>query len=691
MSSILQLASGRPRQPISPASQRHLLAGALGLLFVLSAGLAGQHWRESAAPPGQTDPAVPLAVAAPANPPVTANTALQQFTAGGHLLGFGVGQVYLASGSHALQVQFLDAQPVAPQSASAGGAGQPPKAPALSEVRYPNLWPGVDLSYRAASDGIAESVWRLAPGADVEQIRLRYNRPLALNSDGSLAIRFDTGVLNESAPVAWQERDGQRQPVAVAFALKGEQELGFTLGAHDSGLPVWIDPTLTWNTFLGGVGDDFGYAIATGDDGFVYVAGKSNATWGNPVRAYTGGDHDAYVAKLDSNGKLIWHTFLGGAGADLARGIVVDGSGNVWAAGQSNATWGNDATVRGFSGGDEAFVARLDRNGALVWNAFLGAKDGRDSGAAIAVDGAGKVYVGGTSSQTWCANPPPSDCAAPVRAHSGGNDAFAAHLDSDGTLIWYTFLGSSASDAGRGIAVNSVGQVYVSGASGRISSRTWCPKKTPPADCPDPAPVQLHKAGQDAFAAQLDDHGKLLWYTFLGGSGKDTGAAIAVDGDGRIYVSGSSSSAWGKAPARAYRLNQDAFAAQLDASGALVWHTFLGGVGDDIGRAIAADGSGRIFVSGGSDASWGSPARAFSGYKDAFAVQLDSTGKLISNTFLGGLVYKGAGFDMGYGIAVDATGQVYATGFSTGTWGAPLRGFTPNSFDAFVARLKARP
>ena len=206
MSSVLQLASGRPRQPISPASQRHLLAGALGLLLALSAGLAGQHWRESAAPPGQTDPAAPLAVAAPANPPVTANTALQQFTAGGHLLGFGVGQVYLASGSHALQVQFLDAQPVAPQSASAGGAGQPPKAPALSEVRYPNLWPGVDLSYRAASDGIAESVWRLAPGADVEQIRLRYNRPLALNSDGSLAIRFDTGVLNESAPVAWQER-----------------------------------------------------------------------------------------------------------------------------------------------------------------------------------------------------------------------------------------------------------------------------------------------------------------------------------------------------------------------------------------------------------------------------------------------------------------------------------------------------
>lgn len=257
MATVLQRNPDASVSPSPRSANCRAIGWALGFVLALSAGLAGRGWMDPAThPTGPADglpqnarpaqPAVDLGVIPPATAP------LQQFTAGGHVLGFGVGQVYLASGSHALQVSFIDAQPVTPQSDSAGGDGQPHKAPALAEVRYPDLWPGIELSYRAAPGGIAESVWRVAPGANLAQVRLRYNRPLALSPDGSLAIRFETGVLNESAPVAWQERDGKHQPVNVTFALKGEQDVGFTLGAHDSSLPVWIDPTLTWNTFLGG-------------------------------------------------------------------------------------------------------------------------------------------------------------------------------------------------------------------------------------------------------------------------------------------------------------------------------------------------------------------------------------------------------------------------------------------------------
>ena len=239
---------------------------------------------------------------------------LQQYAAAGHVLGFTAGAVYVATGSHALRVEFVNAKPVGPVSDQPGGdAGRGDArqaAPALTEVRYPGLWPGIDLSYRAAPGGIAESVWTVAPGADLGQARLRYNRPLALDQDGRLQIRYPDGMMTESAPRAWQEQDGRRLPVAVAFALHGERELGFTLGAHEPGLPVQIDPTLTWNTFLGGSGNDLGYGIAVDSSGNVYVAGTSNTSWGSPLQAF-GGGVDAFAAKLDSSGARQWHTFLG--------------------------------------------------------------------------------------------------------------------------------------------------------------------------------------------------------------------------------------------------------------------------------------------------------------------------------------------------------------------------------------------
>ena len=419
-------------------------------------------------------------------------------------------------------------------------------------------------------------------------------------------------------------------------------------------------PSLTWNTFLGGSGNDYGISIALDGSGNVYVTGASTTTWGNPVRAYVGG-YEAFVAKLNSSGTLIWNTFLGGSGEDDGYGIAVDGSGNIYVTGMGDGTWGSP--VQAYGGGSyDTFAAKLNSStGALVWNSFLGGS-GDDYSNGIALDGSGNVYVTGSSNATW---------GSPVQAYGGGsNDAFAAKLNSStGALTWNTFLGGSGYDEGYGITVGGIGNVYVTGDS----NATWG------------SPEGAYSGGYDAFAANLNSStGVLTWNTFLGGSGGDYGSGIAIDGSGNLYVTGDTNATWGS-PVGAYSGSWDAFAVKLNSStGALTWNSFLGGSGIDQGLGIAVDGSGNIYVTGHSTANWGNPMSPFSGgNRDAFAAKLNSsTGALTWNTFLGG-----SGTDYGNGIAVDGGGNVYVTGDSTATWGSPVGAYT-GGYDAFAVKVK---
>jgi hypothetical protein len=241
-------------------------------------------------------------------------------------------------------------------------------------------------------------------------------------------------------------------------------------------------------------------------------------------------------------------------------------------------------------------------------------------------------------------------------------------LGSDGTLLWNNLLGGDGDDKGLGIALDGGENVYVAGSS----TTSWG------------SPVRAHAGDSydDAFVAKLNSDGLLIWNTFLGGDWSDSGHAIAVDGNGNIYVAGSSFSTWGS-PARAHAGGyEDAFVAKLNSDGLLTWNTFLGGDGYDEGFDIALDGGWNVFVSGKSDSPWGSPVRAYTAESDAFAARLSSEGALIWNTFLGG-----DGSDRGLGIVMDGRWNVYVTGYSASTWGSPVRAHAGDSSDAFVAKL----
>jgi hypothetical protein len=215
--------------------------------------------------------------------------------------------------------------------------------------------------------------------------------------------------------------------------------------------------------------------------GNVFVAGTSSSSWGSPVQAYAGGaiSSNAFAAKLNGNGGLIWNTFLGG-GSDQGTGIAVDPAGNVYVAGYGFAAWGTP--VRPYSAGADAFAAQLTNGGGLIWNTFLGGSV-QDVGNAIAVD-CGNVYVAGSSLGTW---------GSPVRAYTAGQDAFAARISNPHTptigsinpnqgtqgqtldnviITGANFTGATAVSFGDSIIINSF---YVSSNSQITVSVTTTP------------------------------------------------------------------------------------------------------------------------------------------------------------------------------------------------------------------------
>jgi len=242
-------------------------------------------------------PAVQAVQAVPDTSPEPAE--LVQFTAGGHVLGFQPDGAYLAAGDHVLQVAFDGATGVAPVADQPPSSDDPTQP--LGRVTYPRLWDGVSLTYEQTAGGVAKSSYLLEPGAKVDQIRLRYNVPVQLDAGGNLLFGFETGQMSESAPVAWQDINGQRIPVEVAFhivpsplSLPGrgagsEGLVGFALGAYNPTYPLIIDPILQWHTFLGAAtGMHEAYAIAVSGNGDVYLTGCLGDRRSMPTREKKG-------------------------------------------------------------------------------------------------------------------------------------------------------------------------------------------------------------------------------------------------------------------------------------------------------------------------------------------------------------------------------------------------------------------
>ncbi|HEX2042770.1 MAG TPA: SBBP repeat-containing protein [Acidimicrobiales bacterium] len=547
--------------------------------------------------------------------------------------------------------------------------------PSYTRVGYRGVWDGVDVVYHGRGHRL-EYDFVVAPGADPDVVELSFDgaEGARVGGGGELVVTLPGGEARMARPVVYQEEGGGRRPVAGGFDLRGENRVGFRLGPYDATRALVIDPVLEDSTFLGGGGTDSAYGVAFDDAGAVYVAGyteSSDFPTDGPMQRELAGTEgtrtDVFVAKVDPvRNELVYSTFLGGAGRDVAYSLAVGGDGSAYVAGETSSPDFPLArpVQKAYGGGtNDGFVAKLGAEGAVLqFSTYLGG-GGAESVRGIALDHAGDAYLTGstTSGNFPIAGGPLKN----AQSRPDDSDAFVTKINSVGSAWLYsTYLGGGDEDHGLGIAVDRQGHAYVAGdtRSGDFPSVT--PLQ------PAPANPQGGAEAVDAFVAKLAPTGSSVVYsTFLGGRGLDQAAAISVDGDGHAFVTGNTGSDdFPLTGAAQDRRNgeSDAFVSKLAPSGSsLVYSTYLGGAGSDTAADIAVDAEGRASVTGSLtstdlrtvDAVQGSRG---GGFLDGFVATLDTAGsRIVRSTYLGGRQT-----DQALAVAVDFDGTLAVAGLT---------------------------
>jgi hypothetical protein len=355
--------------------------------------------------------------------------------------------------------------------------------------------------------------------------------------------------------------------------------------------------TLLYSTYIGGSGNDGGNAIAVDASGDAFVAGVTGSatdfptTTGALQTSFGGGDLDAFVFELNSAGtKLTYSTYLGGTGVDVANGIALDSSGNAYIVGSTTSTnFPTHSPVQAAGDGiSSGFVTKLNSSGnGLVFSTYLGGS-GNDFASGVGLDSSSNVYVtGATQNPSFPTTQGAfqTKCGSDGACNGGLPDAFVTVFKADGSgFVYSTFLGGESADQGYGIAVDSAGDAYVTGAT--LSS-----------DFPLKSPIQNTYGGsQDAFVAAVNPAGSALLYsTYLGGSLNDIGTGIAVDGANNVYVTGQTGSSdfpTANPTQPVLGGDNDAFVTEINAGGSrLLFSTYLGGSLDENSEISISDGS----------------------------------------------------------------------------------------------------
>ncbi|MFX0065906.1 MAG: SBBP repeat-containing protein [Candidatus Hermodarchaeota archaeon] len=594
------------------------------------------------------------------------------------------------------EVSFPDAQLVSPE-----GQGKKPHStnyfstnqhftnlPSWKDIWYADLYPGIDLHYYMSEQGLKYD-FVVQPGADPAQIRVQISESMNLNIEDhmvSLQPRTHLGrVQFQDTGLQVFQADGPTVSARFRPITGHLNTYGFQVSSFDPTQALIIDPIWPlFNTYVGG-DDSYGRKIAVDTASNVYVTGSTSDTDFPTVNAYdTTGDgsstYDVFVFKLAANGStLLYSTYVSGSNDDQACGFAVDAAGNAYITGETLSTDfptvnAYDATGDGSTQFRDVFVFKLAANGStLLYSTYVSGSQAErydDVGLGIAIDAAGNAYVTGWTEST---DFPTVNAYDATGDGSADEDVFIFKLSADGSnLLYSTYVSGSYRDLGTDIAIDGVGNMYVTG----FTSSTDFPTVNAYDATGDGSTDYL-----DVFVFKLAANGSTLLYsTYVGGSQtewcNDFGFRIAIDAAGNAYVTG-----WTESTdfptVNAYDATgdgsstYDVFVFKLAANGStLLYSTYVSGSNDDQAYGFAVDAAGNAYITGGTLSTDFPTVNAYdatgdgSSTYDAFVFKLaanDST--LLYSTYVSGSQAERYD-DVGLGIAIDAAGHVYLTGSS---------------------------
>jgi hypothetical protein len=376
--------------------------------------------------------------------------------------------------------------------------------------------------------------------------------------------------------------DGQGDVIIVG-KFAGTVDFGGGVLASAGGQDVFVakldaNGNHIWSKSFGDPSDQVGASVAVDSGGNVVLTGYFAGTvdfGGGPL--VSAGGQDIFVVKLDAGGGHVWSKRFGDASNQYGTHVAMSGTGDVLLVGSMGGAADFGGGPLASAGGQDIFVAKLDANGDHVWSERFGDSSDQYS-TSVAVDGGGSLVLTGYFAGAV------SFGGGPL-ASAGGQDIFVAKLDANGGHVWSKRFGDASDQYGASIAVDSGGNVFLTGDF--------------PGTVDFGGGPLVSAGGQDIFVAKLDANGDHVWSKRFGDISNQGGASVAVDNGGNVvltgYVQGPADFGGGPLPSAG---GDDLFVAKFDANGAHVWSKRFGDASDQEGTGIATDGEGDVVVVG---------------------------------------------------------------------------------------------
>ncbi|MDC0671961.1 SBBP repeat-containing protein [Nannocystis radixulma] len=454
--------------------------------------------------------------------------------------------------------------------------------------------------------------------------------------------------------------------------------------------PASAAPSLdrTWGTYFGTPGIEFTNDLALDAAGNLYIVGSSTgpglATPGAHQSDFAG-QYDAYLAKFDPTGALVWATYVGGPDQDLGFGVAVGGD-TVAVIGVSRSTSGiatPGALQTTLGGGDDGFVVAFGLDGARKWGTYIGTADMFEEAYGAAIDAQGSVYAVGYVTGAV----PGLGTAGTHQPNIGASTSgYLVKFASQGQVEWGTYYGAASSTVFQSVSLNALGELYVSGVA-------FDPSQT--IASPDAHQTEYGGGLEDAVLVRFDLDGTRVWSTFYGGEAQDRTTSVAALPHGGVVLSGLTLSDANIVTPDAHQTESDgmdAFVARFDAAGTRAWGTYYGFPWTQTVGKVAVDAGGSIYLTGQTNwnAGYGTPngyQPEAQGEDDAYFAKLSGEGVLQWGSFYGGAGYDGAGK-----VAVDAQYRVHLLGGTQSTSGIATPGaydetYQGNDYDSFLVQF----